>query len=168
MIIVCAECQARYQVDEAKFGGRKVKCPKCAAVFAVPSAAPAAAFSPKDTTKVINLQEMAEQTKPLPPSDRRFSVVVLSGPMSGQVIPVTKSVFVVGRATGDLVLPDTEVSRRHCQIEILEDGRILLRDLESTNGTFYRSERITEIPLEDKTEFTAGKTALMFLITAEE
>jgi len=167
MIIVCADCQARYNVDETKFGGRKVKCPKCAAIFAVPAAAPTG-LSPKDTTKVINIQEMAEQVRPLPPSDRRFSVVVLSGPMSGQILPVTKSMFVIGRAVGDLVLPDTEVSRRHCQIEILGDGRIMLKDLDSTNGTFFRSERITELPLEDKTEFVAGKTALMFLITAEE
>ena len=146
----------------------QVKCPKCAAVFTVPAPVSPVILSPKDTTKVINVQEMAEEIRPLPPSGPRFSVVVLSGPMSGQILPMAKSVFVIGRATGDLVLPDTEVSRRHCQIEILGDGRILLRDLDSTNGTFYRSERITELPLEDKMEFLVGKTALMFLITAEE
>jgi predicted Zn finger-like uncharacterized protein len=176
MIITCETCQTKYKVDEEKYQGKKVKCPKCATVFKVPSALDATvgpsgegpAAPVKDTTKVMNTQDLAEAAKALPLTDRRFSLAVLSGPMSGQVLPVTKSVFIIGRAFGDLILPDTEISRKHCQLEIYEDGRMLLKDLSSTNGTYYRGERITEIPIEDKTEFVVGKTSLMFIITDEE
>ena len=174
MIITCSGCQTKFKVDEEKFKGKKVKCPKCATVFTVPepldaTAHPASApVSLKDTTKVVNVQELAEDAKTLPLEGRRFSLAVLSGPVSGQVLPIIKSVFVIGRAFGDLVVPDTEVSRKHAQIEFTEDGKIILKDLGSTNGTFVRGERITEVPLEDKTEFTVGKTSLMFIITSEE
>jgi pSer/pThr/pTyr-binding forkhead associated (FHA) protein len=40
---------------------------------------------------------------------------------------------VVGRA-GDIVIEDTRVSRRHCQVNV-EEGKITVEDLGSTNGT---------------------------------
>jgi len=176
MIITCETCKTKYKVDEEKFQGKKVKCPKCGTVFLVPEPLDSTVSQTgsgqvstlKDTTKVMNTQDLAEAAKALPLTDRRFSLAVLSGPMSGQVLPITKSIFIIGRAFGDLILPDTEISRKHCQLEIYEDGRMLLKDLASTNGTYYQGERITEIHIEDKTEFTVGKTSLMFIITEEE
>ncbi|MGV3720176.1 MAG: FHA domain-containing protein [Actinomycetota bacterium] len=41
----------------------------------------------------------------------------------------------VGRENADVVLPDPTVSRRHAQVT-LSDGRLLVEDLGSTNGTF--------------------------------
>ena len=43
----------------------------------------------------------------------------------------------IGRSTEcDFVLPDSTVSRRHAELEILDDNRLLLTDYESTHGTF--------------------------------
>jgi DNA-binding NtrC family response regulator len=44
----------------------------------------------------------------------------------------------------DLVLDDPQVSRRHAELAILPDG-IRLKDLGSTNGTWYQGTRVTEL-----------------------
>jgi len=181
MILACAKCGTKYKIDEDRFRGKKVKCPKCAEVFTVPKSNPLEATvdrpagaapvpSLKDTTKVMNAQLMAEdaQAQALVLKGKRFSIAVLSGPMSGQVIKVTTSVFVIGRAYGDLVLPDTEASRKHCQIEVGEDGKVMLRDAGSTNGTFLQGARISEAQLEDKSEFSVGKTSLMLIVASDD
>ncbi len=41
----------------------------------------------------------------------------------------------------DIVLPDSKVSRSHCQVD-LKDGLIFVTDLNSTNGTFVDGERV--------------------------
>ena len=181
MILACAKCGTKYKIDEDRFQGKKVKCPKCAEIFTVPRAdaldatvdrpsGSAPVPSLKDTTKVMNAQALVEeaQAKALTMKGKRFSIAVLSGPMSGQVIKLTKSVFVIGRACGDLVLPDTEASRKHCQIEVEENGKVMLRDAGSTNGTFVQGERVSEAQLEDKAEFSVGKTSLMFIVASDD
>jgi serine phosphatase RsbU (regulator of sigma subunit) len=51
---------------------------------------------------------------------------------------------IVGRAaTSHVRLPDSSVSRTHAKI-VLEDGKVTLTDLESSNGTFVDGARITE------------------------
>jgi hypothetical protein len=63
--------------------------------------------------------------------------------------------------------PEAKVSRRHARI-IREDGRYLIEDLGSTNGTFInRGRRLipgTRQPLSDGDEVIVGKTFLRFRI----
>ena len=63
-----------------------------------------------------------------------------TGPASGTRIDVTR-VVVLGREGADVVLPDTDLSGRHAQVEPVGDG-IGIRDLDSTNGTFVNNVRI--------------------------
>lgn len=58
---------------------------------------------------------------------------------------------------------DRIVSKEHAHIQVLPDGRYLLRDLKSLNGTFFRGERVTERILGDGDEITMGSTTLIFL-----
>lgn len=52
--------------------------------------------------------------------------------------------LLVGRAMAcDLAISDPTVSRRHAEVEAFE-GAILIRDLDSTNGTFVDGERVRE------------------------
>ena len=52
--------------------------------------------------------------------------------------------FLVGRAVAcDLPLADPTVSRQHAEL-LLVEGRALVRDLHSTNGTFVNGERVRE------------------------
>jgi adenylate cyclase len=57
---------------------------------------------------------------------------------------------------------DRIISKEHAQILRAADGRFLLRDLRSLNGTFLRGERVTEHLLNDGDEFTMGSTRIVF------
>jgi predicted component of type VI protein secretion system len=65
---------------------------------------------------------------------------VTSGPLAGQAIELEDDV-VIGRETGDLVVPDAEVSRRHAAVRSVPDG-VEVEDFDSLNGTFVNGERI--------------------------
>ncbi len=47
------------------------------------------------------------------------------------------------------------VSRQHCEV-FEADGLLMLRDLDSTNGTFFAGKRVKEAPLPPDSEFTVG------------
>lgn len=58
---------------------------------------------------------------------------------------------------------DRIISKEHAQIQRTVDGRYLLRDLRSLNGTFMHGEKISERYLEDGDEITMGSTRLLFV-----
>ena len=57
---------------------------------------------------------------------------------------------------------DRIISKEHAQIQRASDGRYLLRDLKSLNGTFMRGERVADHYLNDGDEFTMGSTRIVF------
>lgn len=69
---------------------------------------------------------------------QKETVMVLEDCESGQIHPIKKSPFVIGRSTDcDLVIPSRAVSRKHCQIRFKkETNHYYIEDLESTYGTF--------------------------------
>ncbi|MGF1467203.1 MAG: adenylate/guanylate cyclase domain-containing protein [Sandaracinaceae bacterium] len=56
---------------------------------------------------------------------------------------------------------DRIVSKEHCHLDLV-DGRYLLRDLGSLNGTYVNGERITERPLSPGDEIMLGSTRIIF------
>jgi len=58
---------------------------------------------------------------------------------------------------------DRIISKEHAQVQRAGDGRYLLRDLRSLNGTFVRGERVGEYYLADGDEITMGSTRLLFV-----
>jgi adenylate cyclase len=58
---------------------------------------------------------------------------------------------------------DRIISKEHAQIQRAADGRYLLRDLRSLNGTFLRGERVADHYLSDGDEFTMGSTRIVFV-----
>jgi len=58
---------------------------------------------------------------------------------------------------------DRIISKEHAQIQRAADGRYLLRDLRSLNGTFLRGERVADHYLLDGDEFTMGSTRIVFV-----
>ncbi|MEO8704554.1 MAG: sigma 54-interacting transcriptional regulator [Kofleriaceae bacterium] len=62
-----------------------------------------------------------------------------------QAVALGARPIVVGaHASCDLVLHDPQVSRRHGEISIVTDG-IRIKDLGSTNGTFWQGSRVGEV-----------------------
>jgi hypothetical protein len=73
------------------------------------------------------------------------------------------SVVTIGRLPEcEVVLKDAGASRRHAQIRE-QDGRFVLTDLGSTNGTQLNGETIQSRTLSDGDRITIGTTVLRFL-----
>lgn len=71
-------------------------------------------------------------------------LIVVGGKHAGRAIPITGPKFVIGRAPDCQLRPGSDlVSRHHCQLEV-EPGRVVLRDLNSRNGTFVNDQPIRE------------------------
>ena len=69
---------------------------------------------------------------------------VMSGKNTGKEIPVTKKRFLIGRAEQCNLRPKSDaISRNHCAILVKEQG-VLIRDLNSRNGTYINGEKISE------------------------
>jgi DNA-binding NtrC family response regulator len=69
--------------------------------------------------------------------------------------------------SNDIVLEDPTVSRRHARIERSPDGYVI-RDLDSTNGTYLNGVRIREAFLEHGAIIALGNARLQFVPLDEE
>lgn len=84
------------------------------------------------------------------------------------LVPLTEARVTVGRAPdNDVCLaPDRRVSSLHAVLESFSDDW-LVRDMDSTNGTLLRGERIlTQRRLRDGDQLVLGETRLVFRTTA--
>ena len=69
-------------------------------------------------------------------------VVMTAGKASGQSIPITLSQFLIGRDPQCQLRPASAIiSKRHCAI-LVKDGKVSVRDFNSTNGTFLNDEPV--------------------------
>jgi len=77
------------------------------------------------------------------------------------IAPLDLHPCVVGTSSDcDLVVPDSHISRRHCELTLTERG-ILLRDLGSKNGTLVRDIQVIEAWLSPGVPVTLGGTELI-------
>jgi len=75
----------------------------------------------------------------------------------GDPIPLLKNVLLIGRReSADVVLRFPNVSGHHCELSIVE-GRWLLRDLQSSNGTKVNGVRVSEQRLEPGDKISIAK-----------
>jgi hypothetical protein len=105
----------------------------------------------------------------------RATLTIERGEAAGTAFQITRDESVIGRWDADNgIFPDIDldtvdqeakVSRRHARI-LFRDGKFLLEDLGSTNGTYInRGRRLlpgTPQPLADGDEIIVGKTFLRF------
>jgi DNA-binding winged helix-turn-helix (wHTH) protein len=82
---------------------------------------------------------------------------------SGRLYPLAEGENVLGREGGAASWFDsTSVSRRHARI-VVTDGKALLEDLASKNGTFLGDVRVSApVPLEDGAEIRLGSLRVTF------
>src|SRR5438105_5047624 len=88
-------------------------------------------------------------------------LTVTSGPDRGTTVEVASERFVIGRDDDcDLVLDDEKVSRHHAELRPGPDG-VVVRDLDSANGTFVNGKRISEPrTLQGDERLRVGETVL--------
>jgi len=79
-----------------------------------------------------------------------------------QGLNMDKPVITIGRAPGnDLTLPHPSVSGRHAEIRKQQDGRFLVRDVGSTNGTYVNGVRISQHVAGPGDRVTVGAVTLL-------
>ena len=82
--------------------------------------------------------------------------------VTGEEFKITKSVTNIGRGTeADIQIDDTSVSRLHCSIVLGSD--VLIRDLDSTNGTIVDGNRASESVLRDGSIIKIGNITLTYM-----
>lgn len=94
-------------------------------------------------------------------------VLVLGGAAAGTVHRLGEGELVVGRhPSSGLHLVDPGVSRRHCRFARARDGRFVVEDLGSTNGTWVAGERVHRAPLVgEERVWIGGDVVLRFALT---
>jgi two-component system response regulator GlrR len=99
---------------------------------------------------------------------RRFVLRVVDGLDKGREHASSGAELSVGsEASNDLVLTDPTVSRHHFVLQVHPDG-VLLRDLDSTNGTTVAGYRVGSAYLKPGALIGLGLTTLRFDHLAEE
>ena len=73
----------------------------------------------------------------------KLEIVFLTGPNKGKRFDISSAALRIGRSSSsDVQIPDEELSRNHCMIEVSADGALTIADLASANGTFVNGENI--------------------------
>jgi len=98
---------------------------------------------------------------PRRPLRARAGVRVMSTDGPGEFVPLRANLLTIGRTPdNNLALPDSQVSRHHARITQQPEG-LVIEDLNSTNGTFVNSQRLTRQLLRDGDEIQIGQTTMI-------
>ncbi|ROQ37110.1 type III secretion system (T3SS) inner membrane Yop/YscD-like protein [Frondihabitans sp. PhB188] len=119
-----------------------------AAAAAAPSQAPRAPAVPAPAA-------------PAPTSDVTATrLVITKGAKNGLEMPLGDGPLTIGRSNeSNLIIRDDYTSTHHARL-MLWNGRWVIQDLDSTNGTFVNGERISvPTPLASNTTVTIGTTS---------
>jgi hypothetical protein len=178
MQAACSHCGTQHNLKDADSAAHpkvQFKCSKCGKTTVVD-----VKKSPDATAVISPLPSFARANATssnlkLPPADDGlklpgngvFVLAIVSGPATGEVFRLTKPRMVLGRKGADIPLNDTEISRHHCLLEV-RDKVINLKDLDSTNGTFFDEERVRAAMLQDGSEFRIGLSRIKVSFQKQE
>ena len=131
------------------------------------STAPALSAPPRPAPP-IPAPALTDSGKSAAPNTPLATILVRSGQLKGNRLPVRVPVINIGRADyNDLVLPDDSVSSAHAKMQRRE-GVWILTDLNSTNGSFVDGEKVQgEAMLSPGATLKLGDVSLLFDPPAE-
>jgi transcriptional regulator with GAF, ATPase, and Fis domain len=93
-------------------------------------------------------------------------LVAISGPLTGEVLPLPERGATIGRDTSnDICLPDPALSRAQCTIDNAH-GIWRIRDAQGSNGTFVNGAQITDHLLADRDHIQLGESIFVFMLNA--
>lgn len=123
-----------------------------------------------DRTMQLDRSTVAEHMRKAKSTGRRKACFVILGGLDvGSVYTLEKRVARIGRdPAGDLVLRDDGISRVHAEVRRLDDERLYIKDLDSTNGVFVGGERVEQAILSEGDKVLLGRrTVLKFALHDE-
>jgi pSer/pThr/pTyr-binding forkhead associated (FHA) protein len=170
MQVACTHCGTKHTLRDADLAGHpqvQFKCSKCAKTTVVEvrkqvdstvAISPLPSFARAGSTaSSFNLPPLDEGVKL--PARANVVLTVIAGPSKNLTQTLKKPRVIVGREGADIVLNDPEISRYHCLLEVRETYANL-KDMDSTNGTFYEEERVRAAMLLDGAEFRIGESII--------
>ena len=115
----------------------------------------------KDSTVVTVIRN-----EPLHSDPGEMCLVVIYGDDLGKRYTLVHKTTVIGRSeSANIELDDDAVSRNHALIVDAGD-HVMLKDLDSTNGTYMNDARVSEVHLKEGDLFKIGGTIFKFLTGA--
>ena len=91
------------------------------------------------------------------------SYLVIDRGLAGERVFHLQSRLTIGRAPeSDIHLPDPSVSRQHAEV-YLSEGKPIVEDLESSNGTFVNDEEVKKAFLKSGDTLRVGSGPLLVL-----
>jgi two-component system, NtrC family, nitrogen regulation response regulator GlnG len=111
-----------------------------------------------------NITALLDEVPSFSKQNRGGIFLVIKGPDRGESVRLqeNKPVYFGSAPTCDVVLSDKTVSRRHMSAELVGD-EVIVRDNDSTNGTFIQGSRFKEINIGFGAEVKLGRTVIKFL-----
>jgi len=170
MQAACSQCGTQHALKDEevkKHPKVRFRCSKCGETTVVdtkPRVDQTMVISPlpsfaRASASSSNLRLAPEDPGLKLPLTRKIVLTVTSGPGQGETHTISKPRVILGRQGADLVLKDPEISRHHCVLEV-RDNVINLKDMDSTNGTFFDEERVRAAMLQDGGEFRVGTSVI--------
>lgn len=105
----------------------------------------------------------------LEPESRPVAVLTFND-LEIQRVPLEKDEYLIGRAKEcDLQITERRLSRRHCLLLTDDDGRWMVKDMGSQNGTYVNRRRVKDVQfLEPGDVLNFAEYAVVFLAESEE
>jgi ribosomal protein S27AE len=166
----CIHCGQQHLLNDsvlAKHAKVQFRCTKCGKTTIVEVKrrvdetvviSPMPAFARADAATARLKAPAVDDNPDLPPGIAAV-LTVTTGAETGHTLTLTKVRAIIGRKGADFALNDPEISRQHCLVEVHE-AYVNLKDLDSTNGTFFENERVRAALLQDGAEFRVGSTTI--------
>jgi len=86
-----------------------------------------------------------------------FALVIERGPQTGMTYLLPSGNTTIGRhPESDIFLNDVTISRQHCRF-VLGEGKLVVEDSGSTNGTYVNEVRVDEAQLRAGDEVVVGR-----------
>lgn len=99
-------------------------------------------------------------------------VVIISDRENTHKLTLNKGEFTLGRSSSCHVsIKDPMVSGKHCSVSLNDEDRVIVKDLNSSNGTYLNGNKITETSIYIDDEVTIGDVRLWIdpnSLTAQE
>jgi two-component system cell cycle response regulator len=113
-----------------------------------------------EATRVAHIKELQEELRARSQRDRAY-LTVMAGSNVGEMHEIEGNEMVLGRGqNASLRLNDDGVSRRHARI-FRSGDKILIEDLNSSNGTLVNGESVTQRILEDGDKVRLGSITIL-------
>ena len=111
-----------------------------------------------------NITALLDEVPSFSKQNRGGIFLVIKGPDRGESVRLqeNKPVYFGSAPTCEMVLTDKTVSRRHMSAELVGE-EVIVRDNDSTNGTFIQGSRFKEINIGFGAEVKLGRTVIKFL-----